>query len=139
MTGQIRVLVIDDDSVARMVVEYALVAGGFEVYTAESGSLGIKVAREKQPDVILLDWMMPRLDGMGVLSDLKSHESTRELAVFMLTAKTSEGDMIEAFDKGVDAYIVKPFNAARLAQTVRQKFEEYLKNKAADAERVNAS
>ena len=71
MKEEISVLVIEDEDHIRRVLEYDLRLDGFEVYLAEGGPTGLQIARDKKPDVILLDWMMPKMDGIEVLSQLK--------------------------------------------------------------------
>jgi len=124
MSDRIHVLVVEDDRTAQMVVEYALISDGFEVSMAEDGLAGLEMASEKLPDVILLDWMMPKMDGLELLSRLKADARTCSIPVFMLTSKSKEGDIMEAFDGGADAYITKPFNTAALGRTIRTKLAE---------------
>ncbi len=72
------------------------------MYLAKNGREGLRVAREKQPALILLDWMMPKMNGLEVLSKLKHNELTEHIPVFMLTAKTMIGEIERAFDIGAD-------------------------------------
>ncbi len=95
MDEQISLLVIDDDRMVRQILESALSQRGFEVHTAEDGPTGVTIAREQQVDVILLDWMMPGMDGIQVLNMLKHSEETRHIPVFMLTGKEDQGDITE--------------------------------------------
>lgn len=123
------VLVVDDEEHIRMVVEYNLRLDGFEVYLAEDGPAGLRLAREIVPDVILLDWMMPEMDGLEVLSELKHDERTEHIPVFMLTAKGGASDIDRAFELGADDYITKPFDPRKLGETIRKKLEEQTKVK----------
>jgi len=125
MIDQVRILVVDDDRTARMVLEYALMADGFEVYTAEDGLAGLEIAREKVPDIILLDWMMPKMNGLEMLSRLRTDEVAKHIPVFMLSSRFQEREIVEAFDKGIDAYITKPFNIVKLGKTIRRKLLKY--------------
>ena len=121
----IPVLVVDDDKVVRKVLKYRLKLYGFKVYLAEDGPTGLKLARQNKPELILLDWMMPGMDGLEVLSELKHDKRTEHIPVFMLTGKGMIGDLEQAFDIGADDYMTKPFNLMELGKTVKAKWEQY--------------
>lgn len=116
------ILVIEDEKYTRVVLEYNLILEGFDVYLAEDGYTGLKLAKDLKPDLILLDWMMPEMDGLEVLSELKHCEQTRDVPVLMLTARASEKDIRSAQDLGIDGYIVKPFDPVLLSKDIREKF-----------------
>ena len=118
------VLVIEDEEHIRMVVEYNLRLDGFEVYLAEDGPAGLRLARQIRPEVILLDWMMPEMDGLEVLAELKHDKETEHIPVVMLTARGMDGDMERAFEMGVNDYITKPFNPRLLGETIRKRLQE---------------
>ena len=126
---QITVLVIEDEEHIRRVLEYNLKLDGFEVYLAADGASGLELAREKRPDVILLDWMMPEMDGLKVLSELKYDETTNDIAVFMLTAKGMMGEVGQALYEGADDYITKPFDPMQLGKIIKKKLEKCVKAK----------
>ena len=126
MSKWISVLVVDDDEVVRMVLKYKLKLCGFKVYLAEDGPTGLKLARQKRPKLILLDWMMPGTDGLEVLSELKHDRRTEHIPVFMLTGKGVIADLDQAFDVGVDDYIKKPFDLMELGGIVKAKWEQYI-------------
>jgi len=86
-----------------------------------------EVARAKKPDVILLDWMMPEMNGLEVLSELKHNGKTEDIPVFMLTAKEIMGDIERAFEIGADDYLTKPFDPAQLGKTIKRKLKEHAK------------
>ena len=90
---------------------------------AEDGLTGLELAREKGPDLILLDWMMPGLDGLQVLSELKQDEITKDIPVFMLTAKSMMAEVGRALYEGADDYITKPFDVIELGQILKVKLE----------------
>jgi len=121
------VLLIDDDRIVRELVKHWLYIDGFEVCTAEDGPSGIKAARKNKPHLILLDIMMPGMDGLEVLFNLKLYKKTRDIPVFMLTAKSSMGDMEAAFAKGADDYITKPFAGKELGKIIKAKLEKLKK------------
>ena len=83
-----KILVIEDEEHIRTIISYNLKLDGFEVYLAENGLIGLEMARQIKPDLILLDWMMPGMDGLQVLSELKDNLITKSIPVFMLTAKS---------------------------------------------------
>ena len=115
------ILLVEDEDHIRTVVEYNLKRDGFDVYKAGDGAVGLELARRVLPDVVLLDWMMPEMDGLEVLTELKRDKSTAHIPVFMLTAKGMAGDMEKAFELGADDYITKPFDPRLLGQTIRRK------------------
>ena len=119
MNTKISVLIIDDEEDIRKVLERRLKSDGFDVYSATDGPTGLKIANEKKPDAILLDWVMPKMNGLEVLSKLKQDERTRDIIVFMLTAKNMMDDVLTAFANGADDYIPKPFDGAELGQRIR--------------------
>ncbi len=119
MSKKISVLVVDDEEHIRNILEYNLRLEGFEVYLAENGRTALERARQKKPDVILLDWMMPEMDGLEVLSELKRDKTTEHIPVFMLTAKGMSSDVGQALLKGADDYIVKPFEPEKVGEIVR--------------------
>jgi DNA-binding response OmpR family regulator len=129
MSEQFTILVVEDETHIRRVLEYNLKLDGFEVYLAEDGATGIKLAHEKNPDLILLDWLMPAMNGMQILAELKADSSTEHIPVFMLTAKGMISDVTQALEMGADDYITKPFNPIQLGKTIREKLEKCAKAK----------
>ena len=125
MSKWISVLVVDDDEIVRKVLKYDLKLDGFKVYLAEDGPTGIKLAQENRPELILLDWMMPGMDGLEVLSELKNDRRTGHIPVFMLTGRGALSDLDQAFDVGVDGYVRKPFDLMELGSIVKAKWEQY--------------
>lgn len=118
------VLVVEDEEHIRIVVEYNLRRDGFEVYLAEDGPAALEVARKVIPDVILLDWMLPGMDGLEVLTELKHDKRTEHIPVFMLTAKGMASDINRAFELGADDYITKPFDPRLLGEVIKKKLKE---------------
>jgi DNA-binding response OmpR family regulator len=126
MLGRIPVLYIDDDQNLRKLVEYNLRLGGFKVYLAGDGPTGIKIACKHKPKVILLDVLMPEMDGLEVLSELKYNRKTSKIPVFMLTSKQKLDDIERAFEVGADDYITKPFDPTKIAGLVKEKLNKLL-------------
>ena len=113
------ILVIDDDEDIQDVALVALeVVGGWEVFTANSGSEGIRLAATEQPDAILLDMMMPDLDGIATLDRLKANSATKSIPVIFLTAKVQSGDRDRFARLDIVDVIAKPFKTMLLAQQV---------------------
>ena len=115
------VLVVEDEDHIRTVVKYNLEREGFDVYLAEDGSIGLELARRVEPDIILLDWMMPEMDGLEVLTEFKRDEATAGIPVFMMTAKGMAADIEKARQLGADDYITKPFDPTSLGLYIREK------------------
>lgn len=114
-----KVLVIDDEADIRAVAEMSLArVGGWDVVLAESGEEGIAAAERERPDAILLDSMMPGLDGPGTIERLKASESTREIPVLFLTAKIQPADRERYLELGAIGVVAKPFDPMRLPSDV---------------------
>ena len=118
MNTKVSILVIEDEKDVRKVLKYSLKSDGFDVYSAADGPAGLKIAGEKRPDVILLDWVMPKMTGLEVLSELRQNERTKDIIVFMLTAKNMVDDVSTALASGAHDYIIKPFDGAELGQRI---------------------
>lgn len=127
MSRWIPVLAIDDDVLIHEALKRSLKLYGFKVYLAKDGPTGLKLAQEKRPKFILLDWMMPEMDGLEVLSELKHDERTETIPVFMLTDKGMIGDLDQAFEIGADDYITKPLDLTQLGKIVKTKWTKYKK------------
>ena len=112
-----RILVIDDDSTVTSVIKRGLVYDGYAVDTAATGAQGLTIARDRAPDLVILDVMMPGLDGYEVLERLRRANSS--LPVMMLTAKDGPADQVKGLDLGADDYVVKPFRFEILSARVK--------------------
>jgi DNA-binding response OmpR family regulator len=128
MNERISVLVVEDEEHIRRVLEYNLRLDGFQVHSAKDGPRATELAKELQPDLILLDWMMPDMDGLEVLSRLKQDKTTENIPVFMLSAKGMMADVGRALCEGADDYITKPFDPMQLGKTIRKKLQKYAKS-----------
>jgi DNA-binding response OmpR family regulator len=113
-----RVLVIDDEAPIRLLCRVNLEAEGMQVLEASDGPSGLEKARAERPDVILLDVMMPALDGWRVAEQLLDHESTQEIPIIFLTARAEFRDRARGLDIGGVDYVTKPFNPLELASLV---------------------
>jgi DNA-binding response OmpR family regulator len=128
MSEKISVLVVDDEEHIRNILEYNLGLHGFKVYQAEDGPTGLELAREKKPGMILLDWMLPGMEGLQVLEKLKADQRTRSIPVIMITVKRMVNDVGNALLRGADDYIIKPFDPEELSKMLRRKFGSMVKN-----------
>jgi DNA-binding LytR/AlgR family response regulator len=118
MSDQISVLVIDDDVSIVEMIKMGFEAEGMKVLGAGDGAEGIDVLGREQVDVVVLDIMMPRVDGWMALMEIRNNPVTADLPVIMLTAKTQDLAKILAFKQGVQQYVTKPFNIMELAARV---------------------
>jgi two-component system phosphate regulon response regulator PhoB len=114
-----RLLVIEDEADLREVLEYNLRSAGYEVLVASDAAAGLKLAREHQPDLVLLDIMLPDASGLDVCRTLKQSPQTRDTQVVMVTAKGEEIDRVVGFELGADDYVVKPFSTRELILRVQ--------------------
>ena len=115
----IRVLVIDDEAPIRLLCRVNLEAEGMEVLEASDGPAGLEQARNHTPDVILLDVMMPGLDGWRVAEELLDDPTTEDIPIVFLTARAELRDRARGIDLGGVDYVTKPFNPVELAPLVR--------------------
>lgn len=113
------VLVVDDETDILNLLDYNLKKAGFKVLSAKDGPEAIETAKARKPDLILLDIMLPNMEGTEVLKRLKNFEATRLIPVIMLTAKGEEVDKIIGFELGAEDYITKPFSPRELILRVR--------------------
>src|SRR6201987_5911048 len=115
-----RVLVIDDEAPIRLLCRVNLEAEGMDVLEAADGTTGLDIARDEQPDVVLLDVMMPGLDGWRVAEEMLEDNRTRGIPIIFLTARAEFRDRARGLDIGGIDYVTKPFNPLELAPLVRQ-------------------
>ncbi len=104
-----RVLVVDDEPDLIRILEFGLKSMGYAVETASDGQEGLKKARETKPDIILLDLMLPKLDGYKVCRLLKFDERYKNIPIIILSARTQEGDQSLAMEMGANRFITKPY------------------------------
>ena len=114
-----RILVVDDQAANVRLLEARLQAEYFDVCTASDGFEAIEVARAQQPDLILLDWMLPGTSGVELARRLKKEEATADIPIIMLTAKVEEDNKIQGLEVGADDYITKPFSPRELVARLK--------------------
>jgi DNA-binding response OmpR family regulator len=115
-----KILVVDDDESIRRLVSFTLTDLGHEVIEAANGHEAISVVRDSEPVLIVLDVMMPGMDGFGVLRELRRLGLKRNTRVVLLTAKTQETDFVSGYNLGADDYLTKPFDPDELALQVTE-------------------
>lgn len=113
-----KVLVVDDEEYIQHILNFSFSAEGYQVITANDGEEAIEKAKNENPDVIVLDIMMPKMDGYEACRRLKSDPKTRNIPVILLTAKGREVDRKLGNEAGADDYMVKPFSPGRLIERV---------------------
>ena len=112
------IFVVDDDPDVRELVEYKLIQSGHEVRSATNGQDALQLVPQANPELLLLDVMMPGLSGFDVLERLRSQEATRALPIIMLTAKAQDSDAERGFTLGANDYVFKPFSPRELMSRV---------------------
>lgn len=112
------IVVVDDDTDIRELVTMKLCNVGHVVFAEADGEAGLEAALQQQPDLVLLDWMMPRLTGIEVCRRMRADPRTARIPILLLTARAQEADIEQGFAAGADGYIVKPFSVRELATHV---------------------
>jgi len=115
-----RILVVEDEQELIKAVQIRLKYSGYEVLSACNGREGLEVVRKEKPDLILLDVMMPEMDGLEMLANLKSSPDIKHIPVIMLTAKAQSDDVSQADKLGAFDYVVKPFTSQILLEKIRK-------------------
>ena len=118
-----KILAVDDERHIVRLVEVNLQRAGYEVVTAYDGREALEKVKAEKPDLVVLDVMMPYMDGFEVLKNLKSDPTTAEIPVIMLTAKAQDADVFRGWQSGVDCYLTKPFNPMELLTFVKRIFD----------------
>lgn len=113
-TMQPRVLLVEDEPAQREAVSYNLESEGFAVITADNGEDALLLVEEDAPDIIILDWMLPRLSGIEVCRQLKMRPQTRSIPIIMLSARAEEVDRVRGLETGADDYVIKPYSMVEL-------------------------
>ena len=113
-----RVVVADDDPDIVDILKFNLETAGYDVLTASDGEAARDLILDAVPDLVVLDIMMPKMDGLEALAALKADEATKEIPVVMLTAKTSDNDQWAGWEAGADYYITKPFDLDELLRFI---------------------
>jgi two-component system phosphate regulon response regulator PhoB len=118
MQGQ-KILIVEDDQAIREMVLFALEKEGFDVVEAEDATSARIAVADTQPDLVLMDWMLPGISGVEIARGLKRDDDTKHIPIIMLTARGEEDDRVQGLDSGADDYIVKPFSVRELNARIR--------------------
>lgn len=114
-----KILIVDDEPDVLELIQFNLKASGFEVLTAEDGETALRRAADKQPGLIILDLMLPGMDGFEVCKALRKDAATKGIPIIMLTAKAAEIDRVLGFEFGADDYVTKPFSPRELVLRIK--------------------
>lgn len=115
-----RVLVVDDEPDLVRILQFGLQSAGYVVESASDGQEGLKKAREVKPDIILLDLMLPKLDGYKICRLLKFDERFKQIPIIILSARTQEGDQALALEMGANRFVTKPYNFSEILTHVEE-------------------
>jgi two-component system alkaline phosphatase synthesis response regulator PhoP len=130
-----KILAVDDERHIVRLVQVNLERQGYQVVTAFDGKEALEKVESEHPDLIVLDVMMPYMDGFEVLKNLKKNAATRDIPVIMLTAKAQDADVFRGWQSGVDCYLTKPFNPMELIAFVKRIFQS-LDNEGSGEKRI---
>jgi len=118
-----RILIADDDSTIRSFLATLLEDRGYEIHEAPDGEQAYRMAGEVQPDLMLLDLIMPFRDGFDVLQDLKRQDTTAHIPIIIMSVKNREEEIVKGFDLGAEDYVVKPFSSLELISRMKRILE----------------
>jgi DNA-binding response OmpR family regulator len=119
-----KIIAVDDQADIVRLVQINLQRKGHQVLTAQDGEEALNKIREELPDLVISDVMMPKMDGIALLRELRAEDMTRQISFIMLTVRAQDGDIWEGYQSGADAYLTKPFNPDELLETVERVLEE---------------
>ncbi len=114
-----KILIVDDDKYIRMILQKRFMSQGYEVFMANDGERGLEIAKAEAPDLIISDWMMPKMDGLEFCKLAKQDEKLRFTYFIILTARDTQDDKIEGIEGGADDFVTKPFNDRELLTRVK--------------------
>ncbi len=123
MSSKLKILVVDDEPDAIELIEFNLKQAGFDVITAADGEEALQKARKSQPALVVLDVMLPEIDGLEVCKTLRRDPATASLPIIMLTAKAAELDRVLGLELGADDYVTKPFSPRELVLRIKKLLE----------------
>jgi two-component system alkaline phosphatase synthesis response regulator PhoP len=114
-----KILIVEDEAHISELIKYNLEASGYQVFAAYDGEAGLKAVFEHKPDLVILDLMLPKMDGITVCNKIRNNKDTEDISIIMLTAKSSEMDKIIGLEIGADDYITKPFSVRELQARIK--------------------
>ena len=118
-----KILIADDEHKILMTLEYSFRKIGYDVFIARDGTEVLEILKSMTPDIILLDIMMPNLDGYSTLEEIKKIDKMRQTKIIFLSAKTNPKDIEKGLDLGADAYVTKPYSIKKLIQQIEEMLE----------------
>ncbi len=121
--NKIKVLVADDDKNIINIIRYSLDSDQFEILEAANGKEALGMVFARSPDILILDIMMPEMDGYRVCEELRKHDSTKDLPIIILSAKASVDDKVKAMGLGIDDYMIKPFDPRELEARIKMRLK----------------
>ena len=114
-----RVLIVEDEEALATLLEYNLSKENFDVSIASDGEEGLLKIKESMPDVVILDWMLPKISGIEICRQIRSIPETKNIPIIMLTARSEEADRVRGLETGADDYLTKPFSTKELIARVK--------------------
>jgi len=132
----IKIVVVEDEADIREVIDHNLSREGYMVDSAADGESGLELVKKKLPSLVLLDLMLPGLDGLSVCRELKADPETRSIAIVMVTAKGEENDILLGLEMGADDYVTKPFSPRELVARIRAVLRRGSMKSQADQDRI---
>jgi PleD family two-component response regulator len=121
--NKIKVLIADDDNNIINIIRYSIDSDQFEILGAANGKEALGMVFATSPDILILDIMMPEMDGYTVCEELRKHDSTKNLPIIILSAKTSVDDKVKAMSLGIDDYMIKPFDPRELEARIKMRLK----------------
>lgn len=131
------ILIVDDEEDIIELIKYNLKSEGYTILTAMTGEQAIKIAKKSQPDLLVLDLMLPGIDGLEVTRHLKKEDATMDIPIVMVTAKGEESDIVAGLELGANDYISKPFSPKELTARIRAILRRRKKTIPGDPPRIN--
>ena len=114
-----KILVVEDEQEICDLLQFSLTRAGFSVNTVYDGESALEALQKSKPNLVLIDWMLPGIDGVELARRIRHNQTTRKLPLIMLTARSEEADKLQSFDSGVDDYITKPFSTRELTARIK--------------------
>ena len=124
-----KILIAEDSSTVRKLIAAHLAADGYEVIEAADGEQALAAVRAEQPDLLVLDKIMPKLDGFDVVRELRADPDTRSMPIVMLTQRADEQDVVGGLDLGVEEYMPKPFSLQELSARIRRTLQRVARDR----------
>jgi len=137
--AETKIVVVEDEADILEILTYNLEREGFSVIGADNGTLGLQLIKQHLPDIVLLDLMLPGMDGLEVCQQLRAHPASANIPVIMLTAKNEESDIVLGLGLGADDYVSKPFSPKELIARIKASLRRSQRNAERSANAVNTS